>query len=161
MPLDRTRLKDNRDPVESCPMSWRWAVCAVVAVVGLPACDSGSSEAEKERASADAPAAKTVRAFYAAADDAAGEKACALLTPNGIQAVVRVKTRAACIRTIDGFEPGSFTGKDGELLKVEGVEEHGDGFDVNAFLKGRSAGIYSVVKRDGRLLIDGYKAEEG
>jgi hypothetical protein len=142
-------------------MSWRWAVCAVVAVVGLPACDSGSSEAEKERASADAPPAKTVRAFYAAADDAAGPKACALLTENGIRTVVRVKTRAACVRTIGGFAPGSFSSKDGELLQIEGVDEHGDGFDVQAVLKGRAGGVYSVVKRNGRLLIDGFKPEKG
>ena len=56
-------------------MAWRWAVYAVIAVLGLPACDSGGSEAERERKSADSPAAGTVRAFYAAADDAAGERA--------------------------------------------------------------------------------------
>lgn len=142
-------------------MSRRWAVYAVAAVFGLPACDSGSSEAEKERANADAPAAETVQAFYDAADDAAGEKACALLTANGIRTLVRVQTRPACVRTIDGFEPGSFSGKDGELLEVEGIEEHGDGFDVQAVLKSRTGGVYSVVKRDGRLLIDGFEPEEG
>ena len=26
-------------------MAWRWAVYAVIAVLGLPACDSGGSEA--------------------------------------------------------------------------------------------------------------------
>ena len=82
-------------------MSWRWTVCAVIAVLGLPACDSGSSEAEKEREGAKAPAAETVRAFYKAADDAAGEQACALLTADGIQTVVRVQTPRACVRTID------------------------------------------------------------
>ena len=142
-------------------MSWRWAICAVIAVLGLSACDSGSSEAEQERKNDDSPAAETVRAFYAAADDAAGEKACALLTVGGIQTVVRVQTRTACIRTIDGFAPGSFRNEDGELLEVEGVEEHGDGFDVEAVVKGRSGGIYSVVERDGRLLIDGFEPEEG
>jgi hypothetical protein len=142
-------------------MSWRWAICAIIAVLGLPACDSGGSEAEKERESSDAPAAQTVRAFYAAADKAAGEQACALLTANGIRTVVRVATRAACVRTIDGFAPGSFTGDDGELLEVEGVEERGDGFDVEAVVKGRSAGVYSVVKRDGRLLIERFEPEEG
>ena len=143
-------------------MSSRWAVCAVVAVLGLPACDSGGSEAEQEGENADAPAAQTVRAFYDAADDAAGQKACALLTENGIRTVVRVKTRPACVRTIGGFERGSFTGKDGEILEVEGVEEHGeDAFDVEGVVKGRSAGVYSVVKRNGRLLIDGFEPEEG
>lgn len=143
-------------------MSSRWAVCAVVAVLGLPACDSAGSEAEQEGENADAPAAQTVRAFYDAADDAAGEKACALLTENGIRTVVHVKTRAACVRTISGFSPGSFTGKDGEILEVEGVEERGDdAFGVEGVVKGRSAGVYSVVRRDGGLLIDGFEPEEG
>jgi hypothetical protein len=142
-------------------MSWRWAGCAVIAVLGLPACDSGGSEAEKEGESVKAPAAQTVRAFYKAADDAAGEQACALLTVSGIQTVVRVQTRTACVRTIDGFAPGSFSNEDGELLEVEGVEEHGDGFDVEAVLKGRSGGVYSVVKRNDRLMIDGFEPEEG
>jgi hypothetical protein len=139
----------------------RWAICGVIAVLGLPACDSGGSEAERERESSDAPAAQTVRAFYAAADKAEGEQACALLTANGIRTVVRVATRAACVRTIDGFAPGSFTGEDGELLEVEGVEERGEGFDVEAVVKSRSAGVYSVVKRDGRLLIERFEPEEG
>jgi hypothetical protein len=142
-------------------MSWRWTVCAVIAVLGLPACDSGSSEAEKDPEGAKAPAAQTVRAFYEAADEAAGEQACALLTAGGIQTVVRVQTRSACVRTIDGFAHGSFSNEDGELLEVEGVEEHGDGFDVEAVVKGRTAGVYSVVKRNGRLLIDGFEPEEG
>jgi hypothetical protein len=142
-------------------MSWRWAVCGVIAVLGLPACDSGGSEAEREHNSAESPAAETVRAFYAAADDAAGERACALLTPAGIRTVVRVGTRAACIRTIDGFAPGSFTTEDGGLLHVDLVEENGDGFDVEGEVKGRSAGVYAVVERNGRLLIDGFEPEEG
>jgi hypothetical protein len=142
-------------------MSWRWAGCAVIAVLALPACDSGGFKAEKERESVKAPAAQTVRAFYKAADDAAGEQACALLTVSGIQTVVRVQTRTACVRTIDGFAPGSFSNEDGELLEVEGVEEHGDGFDVEAVLKGRSGGVYSVVKRNGRLMIAGFEPEEG
>jgi hypothetical protein len=142
-------------------MSWRWPICAIIAVLGLPACDSGS-EAESERESSDAPAAQTVRAFYAAADKAAGEEACALLTASGIRTVVRVATRADCVRTIDGFVPGSFTGDDGELLEVEGVEERGgDGFDVEAVVKGRSAGVYSVVERRGRLVIERFEPEEG
>jgi len=140
----------------------RWAFCAVVALLGLPACDSGGSESQKEGEGADAPAALTVRAFYDAANDAAGGKACALLTANGIRTVVRVKTRSACVRTIDEFSPGSFTGKDGEILEVEGVEERGgDAYDVEGVVKSRSAGVYSVVKRNGRLLIDGFEPEEG
>jgi hypothetical protein len=142
-------------------MSWRRAVCAVIAVVGLPACDSGGSEAEREGGNADSPAAQTVRAFYAAANDAAGRKACALLTPAGIRTVVRVATSEACVRTIDGFAPGSFEDEKGELLVVEGVDEQGDGFDVDARVKGRSAGTYSVVKRGDRLVIAGFKPEKG
>jgi hypothetical protein len=142
-------------------MSWRWAVYAVVVVLGLPACDSGGSETERERKSADSPAAQTVRAFYAAADDAAGEKACRLLTPAGIRTVVRVGTLAACVQTIDAFAPGSFANEDGDLLHVNGVEEHGDGFDVEGEVTGRSGGVYSVVDRNGRLLIDGFEPEEG
>ena len=66
------------------------------------------------------------------------------------------------MRTIDGFTPGSFTGEDGEILEVEGVEEHGDdAFDVEGVVKGRTAGVYSVVKRNGGLLIDGFEPEEG
>jgi hypothetical protein len=143
-------------------MSWRWAVCAVIAVVGLPACDSGGSEApQREGKNADAPAAQTVRAFYAAANDAAGQKACAFLTPTGIRTVVRVATSEACVRTIDGFAPGSFEDEKGVLLVVEGVDEHGDGFDVDARVTGRSGGTYSVVKRGDRLVIDGFKPEKG
>ena len=58
-------------------MSWRAAGCLLVAVAFLAGCGSGSSEGEK----ANAPAALTVRAFYAAANRSAGPEACALLTP--------------------------------------------------------------------------------
>jgi hypothetical protein len=143
-------------------ISSRWPLFLVVAVLSLAGCkDSGGSEAEREGENADKPAAKTVSAFYAAADEPDGEKACSLLTADGIRAVVRVGSHAACVRTIDGFDPGSFSDENGELLKIEGVEEHGDTTDVNALLKGRSGGVYTVVKRNGHLLIDGFEPEEG
>ena len=91
------------------------------------------------------PRRKTVSAFYEAANEPDGEKACSLLTADGIRAVVRVGSHAACVRTIDGFDPGSFSDDKGELLKIEDVEEHGDTTDVNALLKGRSGGVYTVV----------------
>jgi hypothetical protein len=143
-------------------MSSRWPLLAVVALLGLAGCkESGGSEAEREGENADKPAAKTVSAFYDAADEPDGEKACSLLTADGIRAIVRVQSHAACVRTIDGFDPGSFSDDKGDLLKIEEVEEHGDTTDVNALLKGRSGGVYTVVKENGRLLIDGFKPEEG
>ncbi|MGB8003727.1 MAG: hypothetical protein WCF27_05630 [Gaiellaceae bacterium] len=144
-------------------MSSRWPLFAVVALLGLAGCkESGGSEAEREGENADKPAAQTVSAFYEAADEPDGEKACSLLTADGIRAIVRVGSHAACVRTIDGFDSGSFSDENGELLKIEGVEEHGATTDVNALLKGRSGGVYTVVKtKKGRLLIDGFKPEEG
>lgn len=128
----------------------------------LAGCESGGSEEEREGESANAPAAQTVRAFYAAADRSAGPEACALLTRRGLQSVAHVTSRAACVRTIDGFAPGSFSSKDGELLHVEGVDERGDdAFAVDAQLVGRSGGTYTVVKRNGRLLIDRFESDEG
>jgi hypothetical protein len=139
-------------------------VCAAfaAAVLALAGCDSGESEAEHEGESANAPAAQTVRDFYDAANRSAGKDACGLLTENGIRTVVRAPSRAACVSTIDSLDKGSFEAKEGELLDIEGVDESGeDGFDVDAALKGRSGGTFHVVKRDGRLLIDGFEPEEG
>jgi len=105
-----------------------------------------------------APAAQTLHAFYEAADRSDGKTACALLTPRGITQIVHVSSRRACVSTIAGLAPGSFS----KVLEVEGVDEHGDdAFSVDAKLKGRSEGTYTVVKRDGRLLIDGFEPEEG
>ena len=127
----------------------------------LAGCDSGESEADKEREGSDSPAARVVQEFYDAANEADGDHACALLTANGIRTVVRVPTHRACVRTVDALAPGSFESDEGELVEVEGVEEHGDGFDVAAVVKGRSEGVFSVVKRNGRLVIDRFESEEG
>src|SRR5206468_9294725 len=102
------------------PMSWRAAGCLLVAVVLVAGCESNSSEAEKE--GENAPAAQTVRAFYAAANRAAGDEACTLLTTRGIQQVVHVSSRAGCISTIGGLARGSFSSEEGELLHIEGVD---------------------------------------
>ena len=102
-----------------------------------------------------------MRDFYAAADRPAGAKACSLLTESGVRAIVHASTRAECVRTIDGFAPGSFSDDSGSLLRIEGVDETRDGFDVDGVLEGRSGGAYSVVERNGRLLIDGFTPEEG
>jgi hypothetical protein len=143
-------------------MSWKSCALAACVLLGLTACsDSGGSEADREGKAADSPAARAVRDFYTAADKPAGAKACALLTDAGIRAIVRVSSRAACIRTIDGFTAGSFSDDSGSLLRIEGVEESPDCFDVDGLLKGRSGGAYSVVERKGRFLIDGFKPEEG
>jgi hypothetical protein len=139
-------------------------VCAAfaAAVLSLAGCDSGESKSEHEGESASAPAAQTVRDFYDAANRSAGKDACALLTDNGIRTVVRAASRASCVSTIDGLDEGSFEAKEGELLDIEGVDESGgDSFEVDAALKGRSGGTFHVVKRDGRLLIDGFEPEEG
>jgi hypothetical protein len=129
-----------------------------VAAVLLAGCESKGSEAEREGESANSPAAQTVRSFYDAADRSAGREACDLLTVGGMKRIVHVSSRAACVRTIDAFAPGSFS----NVLRVEGVEEHGDGaFSVDAALKGRSGGTYSVIRRNGRLLIDGFESDEG
>ena len=80
-------------------MSSRWPLFAVVALLGLAGCkESVGLEAEREGENADKPAAKTVSAFYEAADEPDGEKACSLLTPDGIGAIVRVQSHAACVR---------------------------------------------------------------
>ena len=139
-------------------MSWRAACWLLVSVLFLAACESKGSEAEKEGENANTPAARTVRAFYDAADHSAGQKACALLTARGISQIVHVPSRAACVTTVNAFSPGSFS----NVLHIEGVDEHGDNaFTVAALLKGRSAGTYTVVQRAGRLLIDGFESEEG
>jgi hypothetical protein len=134
----------------------------LLAVLCLAGCDSGgSSESEQEREHASSPGAALVRQFYDAANDADGASACGLLTDAGIRTVVRVKTRAECIRTISGFAQGSFETDKGELVEIEGVDENHDGFDVDAVVKGRTTGTYAVVRRNGRLLIDGFSPEEG
>lgn len=141
-------------------MSWRAAGCLPVAVAFLAAC--GASEEQSEGENADAPAAQAIRAFYGAANRSAGAEACALLTARGIQQVVHVSSRDACVHTINGLDPGSFSSKSGELLHIEGVDEQGaDAFDVDAQLEGRSGGTYTVVDRSGRLLIDGFEPDEG
>lgn len=144
-------------------MSWKSCALAACVLVGLTACkESGSSEAEREGKQADSPAARAVRDFYAAADKAAGAKACSLLTDSGIRAIAHVSSRAACVRTIDGFAPGSFSDDSGLLLRIEGVEQSKEGFHVDGVLNGRSGGTYSVVRRkNGRFLIDGFKPEKG
>jgi hypothetical protein len=143
-------------------MFWRPIALLALGAAFLAGCESEGSDAEREGENANAPAAQAVRAFYAAANRSAGTEACALLTTRGIQSIVHVSSRAACVRTIDAFAPGSFTSKDGELLQVEGVDEHGGAaFDVDARLVGRSGGTYTVVKREGRLLIDRFESDEG
>src|SRR3954451_11275530 len=134
----------------------------LLAVLCLAGCDSGgSSGSEQESEHASSPAAAVVRQFYDAANESDGTKACGLLTDAAIPRVVRVKTRAECVSTISGFAQGSFERKKGELVDIEGVDESGDGFDVDAVVKGRTAGTYSIVRREGRLLIDGFSPEEG
>ena len=139
-------------------MSCRAASCLVVAAVFLAGCESEGSKAEKEGENANAPAAQTLRSFYVAANRSAGEDACALLTTHGMQQVVHVSSRAACVSTIGALAPGSFS----HVLHVEGVDERGDdAFAVDAQLKGRSGGTYTVVRRNGRLLVDGFESDEG
>lgn len=142
---------------------WGKTTCGIVllAVVFVAGCDSGGSESEQEREHADSPAAQLVRHFYEAANDADGTEACGLLTDTGIRTVVRVKTRAECIQTVDGFEAGSFETDEGDLVEIEGVDENEEGFDVDAVVKGRTEGTYTVVRHGGGLLIDRFTSEEG
>jgi len=135
----------------------------LLAILLVAGCESGSrdSESEQEREDASSPAAALVREFYDAANDADGAKACDLLTEAGVRTVVRVKARADCVRTVDGFSQGSFEGDKGDLVEIEGVEESDDGFDVDAVVKGRAEGTYSVIRRNGRLLIDDFSSKEG
>jgi hypothetical protein len=142
-------------------MSAKVSCGLLIAALCLAGCGSDKSESEQEGEHADSPAAQLVRHFYEAANDANGTEACGLLTEAGIRTVVRVKTRDECIRTVDGFEAGSFESDEGELVEIEEVDEDEDGFDVDAVVKGRTEGAYSVVRRGGRLLIDGFKSEEG
>jgi hypothetical protein len=139
-------------------MSWRALTCLFVACVFAAGCESEGSGQEHESENANAPAAQVVRAFYDAANDSAGEKACALLTIRGIRQIVHVSSHGACVSAIGELAQGSFA----NVLEVEGVDEDGeDAFSVDARLKGRSEGRYTVVKRAGRLLIDGFEPEEG
>jgi hypothetical protein len=134
----------------------------LLAVLCLAGCDSGgSSESEREREHANSPAAALVRQFYGAANESDGAKACGLLTDAGIRTVVRVKTRAECIETINGFAQGSFERDKGDLVDIEGVDESDGGFDVDAVVKGRTEGTYSVIQGNGHLLIDGFGSKEG
>jgi hypothetical protein len=142
-------------------MSWKGASWTAIVVLAVAGCDSGKSESEQEREGATGPAAAAVREFYDAANDSAGEKACALLTTRGVRTVARVKSRQECVRTINGLTPGSFESDEDELVDIEGVEEAGDGFDVEAVVKGRSEGAFSVVEQNGKLLIDGFTSDEG
>jgi len=142
-------------------MPWKGAAWVAVGVLALAGCDSGDSESERESEGSDSPAARLVREFYDAANDSAGAKACALLTDKGIRTVVHVTTRSGCVRTISSLTPGSFESKDGELVEVEGAEEAEGGFHVDAVVKGRSEGVFTVIHRNGRLAIDGFESEEG
>ena len=127
----------------------------------LGGCGSSSSEKATESNSKEAPAAeRTLKSFYDAANDADCERACAYLTAQGIRQIVRVGSRAACVRTIDGFSKGSFAHGDGELVDVEHVEDRGDTVEVEAEVKSRSGGTYRMVKRDGELLVDSFESEE-
>jgi hypothetical protein len=142
-------------------MSWRAAGCLLIAVSLFAGCESKAAEVEKEGEHANAPAAKTVRSFYAAANRSAGEEACALLTEQGMRQIVHASSRTACVRTIHGLSPGGFSSKKGDLLHIEGVDEHGENaFDVDARLTGRSGGTYGVVERNGKLLIDAFESDE-
>jgi hypothetical protein len=139
-------------------MAGRSLALFALAAAFLAGCESEGSEAEREGESANAPAAQTVRAFYDAAHRSAGPEACALLTESGIKSIVHVDSAAACVRTIDALDPGSFA----DVLHVEGVDERGEvGFSVDAQLKGRSGGTYTVLKRNGHLLIDRFESDEG
>ena len=102
---------------------WGKTMCGIVlvAMVCLAGCDSGGSESEQERERADSPAAQLVRHFYEAANDADGTEACGLLTDTGIRTVVRVKTRADCVNTVDGFQAGSFEADEGEPGTIRAV----------------------------------------
>jgi hypothetical protein len=115
----------------------------------------------REGAAADSPVA-TLDAFYAAADASDGEKACAFLTVSGFRQIVRVRTRRACVATINGFAKGSFHNKRGEFVEVERVEDGARATPrVVAEIKGRAGGTFTFARRGGRLLVAGFKSEEG
>jgi hypothetical protein len=137
-------------------MWWKASCGVVAAAVCLAGCGS-----ERERERSDSPAAQVVRDFYEAANDADGQEACALLTDAGIRTVVRVKSRAECVGTVGAFQRGSLEVENGELVEIEGVAQGEDGFDVDAVITGRTEGTYTVVRRNGRLLIDGFASKEG
>ena len=142
-------------------MASRVSCGVAIAALFLAGCGSEKSESEQEREHADSPAAQVVRHFYEAANDADGREACGLLTDAGIRTVVRVKSRAECVGAVDAFERGSFESDEGDLVEIEGVDENEDGFDVDAVVKGRTEGTYTVTRRGGRLLIDGFRSKEG
>lgn len=90
-------------------MRQAFLLAALLAASMLGGCGSSSSEKATESKSKEAPAAeRTLKSFYDAANDADCERACAYLTAQGIRQIVRVGSRAACVRTIDGFSKGSF-----------------------------------------------------
>jgi hypothetical protein len=115
----------------------------------------------RQRAVADSPVA-TLDAFYAAADASDGEKACGFLTGSGFRQIVHVRTRHACVATINGIAKGSFHSKDGAFIEVERVEDETKATPrVVAEIRGRAGGTFTFARRGGRLLIDGFKSEEG
>lgn len=103
---------------------------------------------------------EALKGFYGAANNADGQDACGRLTRGGIERIVHVRTRAACVRTISGFRKGAFAAGEGELVDVEHVEAAADGVDVEAEVKGRSGGTYHLIRRGGKLLIDSFDPEE-
>jgi hypothetical protein len=114
----------------------------------------------REGAVTDSPVA-TLDAFYAAADASDGERACAFLTGSGFRQIVRVRTRRACVATINGFAKGSFHSKEGAFVKVERVDGGRATPRVVAEIKGRAGGTFTFTRRGGRLLIAGFESEEG
>lgn len=136
-------------------MLWK-AAFGVIAILSVAGCGSPGSKSEQDRERSASPAAQVVRRFYEAANAAHGSEACNLLTDTGIRTIIRVKTRAECVRTVDGFQPGSFAS-----IEIEVVAPQEEGFDVDAVVKGRSEGRYTVISRGGRLLIDRFTSKEG
>ena len=147
----------------------------LLAVLCLAGCDSGgSSEPKQESEHASSPAAALVRQFYDAANESDGTKACGLLTDAGVDRT-RFGVYLGSGEGVQDFEhlaamvaqanlPGTRTYDRSALAGSayrEYVAESDDGFDVDAVVKGRTAGTYSVVRRHGRLLIDGFSPEEG
>ena len=133
----------------------------LLTVPALAGCGSSSAEKAKDSDSKRASAAEqALNAFYAAANDANGKRACGYLTDQGVRRIVRVGWSAACVRMISGFDKGSFAHGEGELVDVEHVEASAGAVEVEAEVKGRSGGTYRLVERGRKLRIDSFESKE-
>jgi hypothetical protein len=134
------------------------STAVLLAVVWTTGCGSAKDSGEPSAARAE----QVLKKFYAAANDADGDRACGYLTMDGIRQIVRARSRPECVRTVGALSPGSFAGGtgDADVVHVEHVDERDGAVEVEAEVRGRSGGTYRLVDHRGTLVIDGFESEE-